>query len=431
MIFLDKMTRDARFLGKSRDKARPFAAANQKFIMERHRIPGSDRPNWSEILNHLGEDRADYFHAVAPPVVQSSNFAFPDLKTFRESFADELNSHVYSRGNNPTVAILRKKLAALEHTEDALVFASGAGAIAAAVIGNVAAGDHIVCQKSPYSWTAALLRKFLPRFGVSHTFVDGSDMAAIEAALRPNTRVLFLESPNTLTFECQDLAACAALAKARGIVSVIDNSYCSPVYQNPADFGIDIVTHSGTKYLNGHSDVVVGALCASAAMVRKLFESELMTLGGVLSPHDAALVIRGLRTLPLRVQRSHESASALIARMEQHPRVERIWYPFHHSFPQLALAQRQMRGCGGLFSAQFRADSMEKMEAFLHRVRRFLMAVSWGGHESLMIPTIGFYNIPGRSANPPLPWNFVRFYVGLEDPDWLWEDLEQALAALD
>jgi cystathionine beta-lyase/cystathionine gamma-synthase len=385
--------------------------------------------NLSEILTHLGEERDQYFQAIAPPVIQTSNFAFADLKTFREAFSDELDHHVYSRGNNPTVAILRKKLAALEGTEDALVFSSGAGAVAAAVIGNIKAGEHIVCQQAPYSWTTALLRKFLSRYGVEHTFVDGTDISNIEAAIRPNTRILYLESPNTMTFECQDLAACAALAKLHGLVTIIDNSYSSPLYQNPVAFGIDIVVHSGTKYLNGHSDVVVGVLCASREMVKKIFESELMTLGGILGPHDAALVIRGLRTLPLRLQRSNDSAQKIIERLENHPKVEHIWYPFHHSFPQRDLAKRQMRGCGGLFSVQFKTDSMEKMESFVHRLERFLMAVSWGGHESLIIPTIGFYNIPGRS-NPPMPWTFVRFYIGLEDPDWLWEDLERAMEVL-
>lgn len=383
----------------------------------------------SDILTHLGEDREQYFQAVAPPVIQTSNFVFPDLTVFREAFSDELEHHVYSRGNNPTVEILRKKLAALEGTEDALVFSSGVGAVAAAVIGNVQAGDHIVCQKAPYSWTSALLRKFLPRFGVEHTFVDGTDADNIRAAIRPNTRLLYLESPNTMTFECQDLAACAALAKAHRLVTVIDNSYCSPIYQTPAALGIDIVVHSGTKYLNGHSDVVVGVLCASRTMVKKIFESELMTLGGIPGPHDAALVVRGLRTLPLRLQRSDESARILIEKLDQHPKVERIWYPFHKSFPQLELARKQMRGCGGLFSVQFKTESRERMEAFVHRLRRFLMAVSWGGHESLIMPSIGFYGIPGK-PEPSLPWNFCRFYIGLEDPEWLWEDLEQAMEVL-
>lgn len=387
------------------------------------------RMNLSDILTHLGETREAYFGAVAPPVIQSSNFAYGDLASWRAAFADELTHHVYTRGNNPTVEILRKKLAALEGTEDCLVFASGAGAIAAAVLGNVQAGDHVVCQQHPYSWTSTLLRKFLPRFGVEYTFVDGTDIEHIRTALRPNTRVLYLESPNTMTYECQDLAACAKLARSRGIVTIVDNSYCSPIYQNPAAFGIDIVVHSGTKYLNGHSDVVVGVLCASHTMTRRIFESELMTLGGILGPHDAALVLRGLRTLPLRMERSDASARYLIERLEQHPKVERLWYPFHASFPQRELAQHQMRGCGGLFSVQFRTATMERMEAFVHRLQRFLMAVSWGGYESLITPMVGFYGIPGR-AEPHLPWSFCRFYIGLEDPQWLWEDLEQAMEVL-
>jgi cystathionine beta-lyase/cystathionine gamma-synthase len=383
----------------------------------------------SEILMHLGENREDYFHAISPPIIQSSNFAFPDLPAFRAAFSDELENHVYSRGNNPTTEILRKKLAALEGTEDALVFASGAGAISAAIIGNVSAGDHVVCQKAPYSWTSALLRKFLVRFGVEHTFVDGTSMEEIENAIQPNTKVLMLESPNTMTYELQDLAACAALCKEKGIVSIIDNSYCSPIYQNPAAFGIDIVVHSGTKYINGHSDVVCGVLCGSKTMVKKIFESELMTLGGVLSPHDAMLVIRGLRTLPLRLEQSSKSALFLIEKLEKHPKVTQVLHPFHSSFPQYELAKKQMRGCGGLFSINFKTDSPEKMEAFIHRIERFLMAVSWGGHESLIIPTIGFYNIPGR-PNPLLPYTFCRFYIGLEDAEWLWEDLERAMEVL-
>ncbi len=385
--------------------------------------------NISDILTHLGETREAYFNAVAPPVIQSSNFVFADLNAMREAFTDELEHAVYTRGNNPTVRILRQKLAALEGTEDCLVFASGAAAIAAAVLSQVKAGDHIVCQENPYSWTSALLQKFLPRFGVTCTFVDGTEVDNIRSALRPNTRILYLESPNTMTFECQDLAACAELARERGIVTIADNSYCSPIYQNPTAFGIDIVVHSGTKYINGHSDVVMGVLCASREQVRRIFESELMTLGGIIGPHDAALALRGLRTLPLRIARSDESARFLVERLEKHPKVARIWHPFHPSFPQQALAMRQMRGCGGLFSVQFRTSNMAKMEAFVHRLKRFLMAVSWGGYESLIVPMIGFYGIPHR-AEPRLPWSFCRFYIGLEDPQWLWEDLERAMEAL-
>ena len=383
----------------------------------------------SQILNHLGEARENYFNAVSPPVIQSSNFAFRTLEEFRQAFTDELAHAVYTRGNNPTVEILRAKLAALEKAEDALVFSSGSAAVASAVLANVNAGEHIVCVQSPYSWTHILLTRFLPRFGVSHTFVDGRDMAAIEQAIQPNTTLLYLESPNSLTFELQDLAACAALARERGIVTCIDNSYCSPLFQNPIALGIDIVVHSGTKCINGHSDVVCGVLCGSKAMVKKIFESELMTLGAIISPHDAALIIRGLRTLPLRVQRSHDSAVQIAQWLEQHPKVERVLYPWLPSFPQRELALRQMRGAGGLFSVYLKAESIERVEDFFHRLERFLLAVSWGGHESLVLPMAGFYKIPGRPDSSK-PWNLLRFYIGLEDPDWLREDLERAMSVV-
>ena len=379
----------------------------------------------SEILNHLGEDRELYFNAISPPVIQSSNFAFPTLDSFRQAFTNELEHHVYSRDNNPTVALLRKKLAALERAEDCLVFSSGSAAVTTAVLSQVSAGDHIVCVDAPYSWTKTLLTKFLPRFGVSHTFVDGRDVANIERALQPNTKLLYLESPNSLTYELQDLAACAALARSRGIVTCIDNSYCSPIFQRPIELGIDMVVHSGTKYFNGHSDVVVGVLCSSKNIIQKVFDLEYMTLGGILSPHDAALVIRGLRTLDLRVRRSAESAMKVAQYLEQHPKVSRVLYPGLPSFPQHELAQRQMDSAGGLLSVYLNMETIEEVEAWFHRLKCFLLAVSWGGHESLVLPTAGFYKIPGRPDSPH-PWNLVRFYIGLEDADWLIEDLEQA-----
>lgn len=383
----------------------------------------------SEILTHLGEERDNYFNAISPPVIQTSNFTFPDLAAFRSAFTNELENHIYSRGNNPTVQILRKKLAALEQTEDALVFSSGSGAIAATVISQVKAGDHIVCVEGPYSWTHTLLTSFLARFGVSHTFVDGSNMEAIKAAIRPNTKVLYLESPCSITFQIQDLKACAELAKAHNITTIIDNSFSSPIFQQPASFGIDLVVHSATKYINGHSDVVVGVVCGSKEKIFQIFNLEQMTLGSILPPHDAAMVIRGLRTLPLRMKRVSESALKVATFLEAHPKVEQVIYPMLPSFPQYELAQQQMSGAGGLLSVYLKAETLADMEKFIHQLRHFLIAVSWGGHESLIMPVAGFYHIPGREDSA-LPWNLTRLYIGLEEADWLIDDLEQALKVL-
>ena len=383
--------------------------------------------NLSHILNHLGEERDHYYNAVSPPVFQTSNFVFPTIQSFREAIADEMNSHLYTRGNNPTVSILRKKLAALEGAEDALVFGSGCAAIAAAVMSQVQSGDHIVCVKGPYSWTKKLLTTYLARFGVTHTFVDGTDMQAIAAAIQSNTKVLYLESPNSITFELQDLTACATLAKRHGLTSIIDNSYASPLFQQPIQHGIDIVVHSGTKYLNGHSDVVVGVLCSSITIVRHIFSGEYMTIGSIIGPQDAALMIRGLRTLPLRLQRSHETALSLASFLESHPKVEKVLHPFLPSFPQHDLAKRQMTGCGGLFSIILKAERIEQAETFFNSLQCFLLAVSWGGHESLVMPFCAFHDLPGQTEEFPITWKLVRFYIGLEELEVLQEDLVNAL----
>ncbi len=383
--------------------------------------------DYAHILNHLGENRDQYFGAVSPPIVQTSNFAFNSLDSFRASMGNELGTHMYTRGNNPTVQILRKKLAALESAEDCLVFASGSGAIANAVISQVNQGDHIVCVQSAYSWTNKLLKEFLPRFGVSTTFVDGKDLVAMENAIQEHTKVLFLESPTSMHMELQDLPACAEIAKRHGLVSIIDNSYASPYYQRPIEMGIDIVTHSGTKYINGHSDIVCGVVCASHEIISRMFSKEYMTLGGIISPHDASQILRGLRTLPLRMKQSNASAGIICDFLGTHQAVEAVYYPHHPSFVQYELAHKQMSGCGGLFAVQFKTDSRDKMETFFNSLTRFLLAVSWGGHESLVLPAVALYDIPGKE-NPDMPVGFVRFYIGLEDAEILMEDIKNALA---
>lgn len=384
----------------------------------------------SYLLTHLGEEREEYFNAVIPPIVQSSNFSYNSLADFRAAILNELDNFVYTRGNNPTVAILRQKLAALEQAEDALVFGSGSAACAVAIISQLQAGDHLLSVQSPYSWTYKLISKFLNRFGISYDFIDASNLQEIEAAIKPNTKVLFLESPNSLTFELQDLAACAALAKKHDIKTICDNSYASPIYQNPIALGIDLVVHSATKYLNGHSDVVAGVVCGSKSLIQKMFELDYMALGPAISPNDAWLLLRGLRTLPLRIQKANEHAKKVVDYLAQHPKVDYVLYPGHPSHPQYELAQKQMSGFGGLFSVNFKAKNIEQMERFSEALMpTFLLAVSWGGFESLQVPTACFYKL--GTAPPPLPFSFVRYYVGLEDPNYIIDAFEKAFVHLE
>ncbi len=382
----------------------------------------------SYILNHLGEDRERHFGAVTPPIYQTSNFAFPSVAAMREAGKDELANVFYTRGNNPTVEILRRKLAALERTEDALVFGSGAAAVSAGVLGIVQAGEHVVCVQKPYAWTRVLVRDWLPRFGVDYSFVDGTGIDAIAAAINERTRLIVLESPNSLTMELQDLGGVAALARARNIRTLCDNSYSSPLLQRPADLGIDLIAHSATKYLNGHSDVVAGVLCGPADLIRKIFRGPFMTFGAIPGPFEAWLMLRGMRTLGIRMERVAASARKLIEFLSAHPKIERIYYPGSVHDPQAALAAAQSGGGSGLFSITIRAADPAAIERFCDSLKLFLMAVSWGGHESLQWPLAALLRDGRIDSNPTsLPWNLVRLSIGLEDPADLIFDLGQAL----
>ncbi|WP_414703897.1 trans-sulfuration enzyme family protein [Pontibacter sp. 13R65] len=379
----------------------------------------------SYIINELGEERERYFSAVAPPIIQTSNFASSTVEDLRQKMLHEPEATLYTRGNNPTVTMLEIKIAALEGAEHAIAFGSGMAAVSAAVLSQVRAGDHVVSVKKPYSWTNALMRQFLPRFGVEVSMVDGTLADQYRQAIRPNTKVLYLESPNSYTFELQDIEAVVAIAKEYGLITIIDNSFASPINQNPLAMGVDMVLHSATKYIGGHSDTMGGIVCGSREMINRTFASEFMTLGAVLSPHDAWLLLRGLRTLPVRMARVAETTRHVVAWLERHAKVERVLFPFLPSHPQYELAQKQLRNNTGQFSILLKTDDIQKVELFCNSLQHFLMAASWGGHESLIFPIAASY--ASGKLKPTLPFNLVRFYVGLEDADYLIRDIEQAL----
>ncbi len=383
----------------------------------------------SFILNELGEERDNYFNAVAPPIVQTSNFTFRSVADFRKALADEYYANLYSRGNNPTVNILRKKLAALDGAEDALVFGSGIASIAIPIIALLKNGDHVVSVAKPYSWTIKLFERLLPKFGIQTTFVDGTKTSNFEAAITPQTKLIYLESPNTFTYELQDLQAVAALAKSRGIMTMIDNSYCSPLYQQPYKMGIDLVAQSATKFIGGHSDVVAGVVTGSKQVIKKIFDSEFLNIGGNISPMNAWLLIRGLRTIHLRMERVCATTKKVVDFLASRPEIEQVIFPFHPSFPQYELAKRQMKDAGGLFSVVVKAKTLDQVEGFCNALKHFLMAVSWGGHESLVIPSV--VSIKPEDFNPgERNHRLIRLYIGLEDADYLISDLTQALSAL-
>lgn len=380
----------------------------------------------SYILNELAEDRDDYFRAVSPPIVQTSNFAFKKVDDLRKSFEDEYSTWLYSRGLNPTVDILRKKLAALDGAEDCLVFNSGAAAIFAAVLANVKTGDHIVSVKDPYTWARKMFDEILPRFQVTVTYIDGSSIENFERAIQSNTTVIYLESPNSWMFDLQDLQAVATLAKSKNIVTICDNSYCTPIYQKPYEMGIDLTLQSATKYIGGHSDVVAGVLSGSSKQITRIFNSEYNNIGSGIQPFNAWLLIRGLRTLPTRLERITRSTQAVITFLKSHPLVERVIFPLDPDFPQYELAKKQMKGSCGLLTFILKTQSCEAIESFCNSLKHILMAVSWGGHESLIIPKCA--GMPRDQFDPGQALHrSLRLYVGLEEPEYIVSDLAQAL----
>ncbi|MET3498714.1 cystathionine beta-lyase/cystathionine gamma-synthase [Mucilaginibacter rubeus] len=380
----------------------------------------------SFILNELGEERENYFNAVSPPIMQSSNFCFKDVAALRGAMNDEFESSLYSRGQNPTLTILRKKLAALDGAEDALLFSSGISAISVPILSLLKSGDHIIAVDNLYSWTIKLFKDFLPKFGITTTFIDGTVFENFEQAATPQTRLIYLESPNTFCYALQDIRKVTGFAKSRGITTMIDNSYCSPLYQQPISMGVDLVAQSATKYIGGHSDVVAGVLTGSKAMLKKIFEHEFMNTGPALSPHSAWLLLRGLRTLPLRLQRSFESTRLITEWLASHPAVQEVIWPFSPKFNQADLVSQQMQGCGGLFSLTLKNSTFGKIEKFCNSLQHILLAVSWGGHESLVVPAIASFSEDEYSADND-HHQLIRMYIGLEDPYYLIADIKQAL----
>jgi len=379
----------------------------------------------SYIINELGEERENYFNAISPPIAQTSNFAFKTVADLSKAFEDEMGGYLYSRGLNPTVEILRKKLAALDGAENCLVFNSGAAAIFAGVLANVKAGDHIVSVKAPYTWAQRMFDVVLPRFGVTTTYINGTTIENWEAATKPNTTLYYLESPNSWDFALQPLKEVAALARSKGITTFIDNSYCSPLYQKPIEMGIDMAMQTATKYIGGHSDTLGGVLSGTHAMMKKIFDSEYLNIGSGLQPFNAWLLIRGLRTLPARIDRITKTSLEVLKFLKSHPKIEAVIFPLDESFPQYQLAKQQMSGACGLMTLVLKANKREEIVQFCESLQHIMMAVSWGGHESLVIPKCSGISVldfdPSNHEH-----RYVRLYVGLEDSEYLIKDLEQA-----
>ena len=385
-------------------------------------INGADPFDFASLT--VAHDESNAFDAVVPPIVQTSLFTFENYDQMIAAYRGEIVRPIYTRGLNPTVRAFEEMLAKLEGAGDALGFASGMAAISSTVLSFVEPGDRIVAVKHCYPDAFRLFGTHLKRMKIEVTYVDGRDEEAVAKAL-PGAKLLYLESPTSWIMEAHDVGALAALAKRHGIVSVIDNSWASPVFQRPLTLGVDLVLHSASKYLGGHSDVVAGVVAGSKELIDRIRAEDYPYLGGKLSPFDAWLLIRGMRTLPIRMKAHEASALDIAKRLQALDIVETVCHP--------ALANRLppgLSGTSGLFSFIFREGI--DIRAFADGLTLFKLGVSWGGHESLIVPG---EVVLQQKAQPNSAHAFgiharsVRLHVGLEGTEALWSDLEQAMAA--
>ena len=380
---------------------------------------------------HGGHER-EAFGALVTPLYQSATFVFESAQQGGERFAGNEPGYIYTRLGNPTTAELERKMAILEGAEAAAATASGMGAVSAALLANLQMGDHLVASNAVYGCTYALMTTQFARFGIEVSLVDFSSVAEIEAAIKSNTKVIFCETPVNPHLQVFDLAAIATIAKRHQLVSIVDNTFMTPLLQRPLDFGIDLVIHSATKYLNGHGDVIAGIVCGSEEQLHKVKYEILKDIGAVISPHDAWLILRGLKTLDVRLQRHCDSAQRVAEFLTEHPSINRVYYPGLASHQGHKFIGQQMKRAGGVIAFELAANLEEAM-AFVGHLSLFSIAVSLGDAESLIQHPASMTHspyTPEARAAAGIGDNLLRISIGLEDCDDIIADLNQALARL-
>ncbi|WP_297894700.1 methionine gamma-lyase [Shewanella sp.] len=380
---------------------------------------------------HGGHER-EAFGALVTPLYQSATFVFESAQQGGERFAGNELGYIYTRLGNPTTAELERKMAILEGAEAAAATASGMGAVSAALLANLQMGDHLVASNAVYGCTFALMTSQFARFGIEVSLVDFSSLAEIEAAIKSNTKVIFCETPVNPHLQVFDLAAIANIAKRHQLVSIVDNTFMTPLLQRPLDFGIDLVVHSATKYLNGHGDVIAGIVCGSEEQLHRVKYEILKDIGAVISPHDAWLILRGLKTLDVRLQRHCDSAQRVAEFLAQHPSVTRVYYPGLKSHQGHQFMGRQMKRAGGVIAFELAAN-LEQAMAFVGYLELFSIAVSLGDAESLIQHPASMTHspyTPEARAEAGIGDNLLRISIGLEDCDDIIADLNQALGRL-
>lgn len=381
-------------------------------------------------LGHLYDDPQAHYGTVNPPVYHASTYTFPDYEAWKANTTGEKpREFTYNIRHNPTTQLLERKIAHLEGADDCIASSSGMSAISMALIGLLNAGDHVLCINTVYGPVRGAFEHLLPRYGVETTFFPAAASADLSGYLRPNTRLIHVESPSTGLFEIQDLRAVAKLAKEKGIWTVIDNTWATPLFQQPIALGIDVSVHAGTKYIGGHSDIMFGLTAGTAAAMKKI-RNVYTTLGACPGPDDSYLALRGLRTLHVRLKQ-HEASGLAVARwLESQPDVVRVNHPGLESFPGHALHRSQTSGDSGLFSFELEPRGEAARAAFVNSLRFFGLGYSWGGYESLLSPlAFQYYGNGALRQELGLRDDIFRVSIGLEGVDDLIADLSAGLDA--
>ena len=381
---------------------------------------------------HSGRINDEQFGSLATPLYQTSTFIFENAQQGADRFAGEAEGYIYSRLGNPTTRQLEMRVAAMEGMEDAAATATGMGAVSGALLTNLSCGDHLISSKAVYGCSFALMNHQLTRWGIEVSFVDMANPAEVEAAIKPNTKVIFLETPVNPNLAVYDLTAIGKIAQKHDIISIVDNTFLTPVLQQPKKYGIDIVVHSATKYLNGHGDVVAGIICGSSEMIMKIKMTVLKDIGATMSPHDAWLIMRGLKTLPIRMERHCSNAEKIAEFLESNENVSQVYYPGLKSHPGHKFIGTQMKAAGGVIAFEIDSDLAGGSD-FINRMQLFSIAVSLGDAESLIQHPASMTHSPYTQAErlaAGISDSLIRISVGLENVDDLIADLTQSLALI-
>jgi len=390
-----------------------------------------EKSGFSTKLIHAGEID-DQFGSATVPIYQTSTFSFSSAEEGAKCFSGDSDGYIYTRIGNPTIDALERQLAILENGFGAIAVSSGMAAATTIYLSLLSSGDHIVSTDAIYGPARSVMEKQFVRFGFEATYINTTDIETIKAAIRPNTKVLYIETPANPTMDITDLVACAKIAHEKGILLVVDNTFCSPYLQNPLDLGADIVFHSMTKFINGHADVVAGVIIAKEEAMYRQLRNMMINMGCNMDPHQAYLVLRGVKTLSIRIDRAQESAQKVAEFLEQHPKVAWVKYPGLKSHSQYELAKLQMKGSGSMISFGLK-EGFQGAKTLMNNLDLAILAVSLGGVETLIQHPASMTHSKVSAADKQkagITDELIRLSVGIEDVVDIINDLKHGLESI-